>query len=495
MKDVCLQGKAVQSIDVIKNPTQCTFGKWIYSVEIDNLKKNHPDYYQLLQRVENPHRALHENLVVMEKLYQNGKVQEGKQYFENELQPILAKILTGLDELITLNNTNLAGLDEANRIYSTSTLVNLEQVGNHFNNILQLSNEHILSDEQMLNQASNTRIGVTTFGLITVVIAIIMALVISKGIISPIKLGVAFAQTIAKGDLTAKINVNQKDEIGELASSLRQMVEKLRTIVGDVISGADTIAAASRQMSSASQQMSQGANEQASSAEEVSSSMEEMVGNIQQNTDNAHQTEQISIKAAKDVRIGSTAVDQTVSSMKNITEKISIIGEIARQTNILALNAAVEAARAGEHGKGFAVVAAEVRKLAERSQVAAAEIDQVSRSSVSVAENSHKVFNDIVPDIEKTARLVQEISAASIEQNSGAEQVNNAIQQLNQVAQQNAAASEEIATSSEELYNQAEQLMETISFFKIETRNNTEKRKEKNSGNHSEKIAFDKELV
>ncbi len=273
------------------------------------------------------------------------------------------------------------------------------------------------------------------------------------------------AALVANGKLD--MNFDQSKQYKGLLGNMKDMVFKLREIVTDVMTGAKNISSASYQMSSTSQQMSQGANVQASSAEEVSSSMEEMTANIQQNTDNAQQTEKIALKAANDVLNGSTAVNQTVDSMKSIAEKITIIGEIARQTNILALNAAVEAARAGEHGKGFAVVAAEVRKLAERSQAAAVEIDQVSKSSVEVAEKSGKLLAEIVPDIQKTAKLVQEISAASIEQNSGAEQVNTAIQQLNQVTQQNAAASEEMATGSEELAGQAEQLMTTITYFKV----------------------------
>ncbi|HPN22229.1 MAG TPA: methyl-accepting chemotaxis protein, partial [Tenuifilaceae bacterium] len=217
--------------------------------------------------------------------------------------------------------------------------------------------------------------------------------------------------------------------------------------------------------------MSQGSNEQASSTEEVSSAMEQMVANIQQNTDNSQQAEKIALVGAESVKRGSGATFKSVESMKQIADKVKIIGDIAFQTNILALNAAVEAARAGEHGKGFAVVASEVRKLAERSRVAADEIDILTKNGVKEAEDAGRLLSDIVPEIEKTARLVQEIAAASLEQRSGAEQINNAIQQLNVVVQQNAAGSEELASSSEEMSSQAEQLSEAVAYFKLDIKN------------------------
>lgn len=273
------------------------------------------------------------------------------------------------------------------------------------------------------------------------------------------------ANLAAKGDLT--IELQKRSENDELMVALDKMVKSTANIVSEVRTAAYNIANATIQLSSGSQQISQGANEQASSAEELSSSMEEMASNIQQNSDNAQQTETIANKSSVNIETTSQNVYQVVKSMKNIAEKVGIISDIAFQTNILALNAAVEAARAGEHGRGFAVVAAEVRKLAERSHVAAGEINLITKTSVQLAEDAGNQLGLVVPDIRKTSTLVQEITAASMEQNSGATQINNAISQLNKVIQQNAAASEELATSAEELSSQGEQLLDMIAFFKV----------------------------
>ncbi len=304
--------------------------------------------------------------------------------------------------------------------------------------------------------------------VVALIVGIILAFTLTRLIVNPIKLGVDFAKSIANGDLTATVDVDQKDEIGILSEALRNMSSKLNQIVTNILLGADNIAAASFEMSSTTQLLSQGATEQASVAEEVSSSMEEMNANIQQNTDNAQQTEKIAIKSAHGVQVGNEASQQSVTAMKLIADKIQIINDIAFQTNILALNAAVEAARAGEHGKGFAVVAAEVRKLAERSAKAAAEIDVVSKDGVAIAEKAGQLLTEIVPEIKNTSSLVQEISAASTEQSSGIEQVNTSIEMLNQVIQQNAAASEELATNTEELSSQAEQLKDMVNFFNVD---------------------------
>ncbi|MBN1145349.1 MAG: Cache 3/Cache 2 fusion domain-containing protein [Bacteroidales bacterium] len=300
-----------------------------------------------------------------------------------------------------------------------------------------------------------------------IVIFIIINSLISRSITSSLKKGVEFAKRIAQGDLSVDLSINQQDEIGELAGALSSMLVKLREIVMNIRNGAESIAAASAQISNGSQQLSQGATEQASSTEEISSSMEEMVSNIQQNTDNARQTENISGKASESMLEMSTIGRESFDSIRTIAEKITIVNDIAFQTNLLALNAAVEAARAGEHGRGFAVVAAEVRKLAERSKLAADEIQNLSRNSLNITEKTRESLDALVPEIQKTSQLVQEISAASIEQNSGADQINGAIQQLNIITQQNAAASEEMATSSEELSAQAQNLKEAVEYFRV----------------------------
>ena len=273
------------------------------------------------------------------------------------------------------------------------------------------------------------------------------------------------ATGIANGDLTVQAKANSEKDV--LGQALVKMLANLRKTVSDVATAAGNVASGSEEMSSAAQQLSQGATEQAAAAEESTSSMEEMASSVQQNADNARQTEKIASKAAEDARSGGEAVIRTVSAMKQVAEKISIIEEIARKTDLLALNAAVEAARAGEHGKGFAVVASEVRKLAERSQTAAAEISNLTVGGVQTAEGAGQLLTKLVPDIQKTAELVREIAAASAEQSTGANQVNKAIQQLDQVIQQNSAAAEEMASTAEELSSQAEVLQSSIGFFKL----------------------------
>jgi methyl-accepting chemotaxis protein len=277
------------------------------------------------------------------------------------------------------------------------------------------------------------------------------------------------ADLIANGDLTVTPKpLSDKDTLGQ---ALESMVERLRGVVGDALSASLNVSSGSQELSASSELVSQGATEQASAAEEASAAMEEMASNIKQNADNAAQTEKIARQSSKDAEASGEAVNRAVAAMRTIAEKISIVQEIARQTDLLALNAAVEAARAGEHGKGFAVVASEVRKLAERSQSAAAEISAMSGDTVQAAQDAGEMLARLVPDIRKTAELVSEITAACREQDIGASQINEAIQQLDKVTQQNSSASEEMASTSEELAAQSEELQTSIAFFRVENGN------------------------
>jgi methyl-accepting chemotaxis protein len=312
--------------------------------------------------------------------------------------------------------------------------------------------------------AKTLLIGIILFSLVIAIAAALwMALSISKGLSGA--LGVA--NSIAAGDLTQDVAISGRDEITDLQRAFQTMVEKLREVVGQVTSAAENMSAGSQELSASAEQLSQGSTEQASSTEEASASMEEMAANVKQNAENAATTEKMAAQSAQDAEASGAAVGKAVDAMQTIAQKINIVQEIARQTDLLALNAAVEAARAGEHGRGFAVVASEVRKLAERSQAAAAEIGTLSVDTVKVAQEAGSMLSRLVPDIKKTAELVEEITAACREQDVGSGQINQAIQQLDKVTQQNAAASEEVSATSEELAAQAEQLQSTIAFFKL----------------------------
>jgi methyl-accepting chemotaxis protein len=457
-----------------EDATACNLGRWIPTLQTSNRTIN-DGIANMRQYHDRFHRSVHEakdflsrgNRNAAMNVYQTVMIPSAEEVFRY-FGILTAEAETAVRLFEQMETQNMVVANEAQQ----RCIGLLRQV---IDININDAYEETARGDQVIRASNYLVIIIIAAGIL---IAIFLGLFITRSITGGITRGVSLAEEIAQGDLTVNVDseiANQKDEIGQLGRALQLMIEKLRGIIGDIVSGADNISSASTEMSSSSQQMSQGATEQASSAEEVSSSMEEMVSNIQQNTDNAQQTEKIAQNVSSGIRKVGESADESLESIRNIASKINIINDIAFQTNILALNAAVEAARAGEHGRGFAVVAAEVRKLAERSKIAADEIVALATRSVKVTEESGKLMGDLIPDIEKTARLVQEITAASLEQNSGADQINNAIQQLNQIIQQNAAVSEEMATSSEELSGQAEQLKDTVSYFTIDLDRNYRK--------------------
>lgn len=305
-------------------------------------------------------------------------------------------------------------------------------------------------------------------GILMVIISIIAGVSIVRRINKSFRKIQYAAKNIAEGNLNIQVEVDSKDELGQIAASLHVMIDKIKSIVESIMKGADNIASASQQMNTSSINVAQGASEQAGNVEEISASMEEMLATIQQNTSNSEQTKAKATKAADSVERLGVSSTKSLNSVKSIAEKINVINEIAYQTNILALNASVEAARAGEHGRGFAVVAAEVRNLAETSRAAADEIIQLSGNSVTLTNEAEHIIAEIIPEIESTARLIEEVTSASIEQSNGAEQINLAILELTNITQLNASSAEEMAANAEELNAQAQELKNMVNFFRIE---------------------------
>ena len=376
-------------------------------------------------------------------------------YLKDGVHPALEMILAGNYDL-----AQVALLTKINPLYREA-----RERGSKLEAFLQKSAADRLEASEARFTASRQVIVIAV--VVLLVAAGSLAFAIIRSITRALAEAIRAADALAAGDLSVDIQVDSKDEVGQLLAAMQAMAGKLGEIIGEVRTAADNLSNASGQVSATAQSLSQSASEQAASVEESTASMEEMSASIVQNTENAKRTDGMASTAARQAVDGGEAVGRTVEAMKSIAEKIGIVDDIAYQTNLLALNAAIEAARAGEHGKGFAVVAAEVRKLAERSQVAAQEIGNVARDSVKLAERAGSLLGEMVPSIRKTSDLVQEIAAASQEQSSGVGQINGAMGQLNQATQQNASASEELAATAEELGGQAAQLQELMTFFQL----------------------------
>ncbi|WP_031385701.1 methyl-accepting chemotaxis protein [Desulfonatronum thiodismutans] len=445
------------------NPEACNFGRWLAGFRTEN-----PRLLDILRRMPASHNPFHQSIARIKERMQVGDVDGANRILAQETLPMARQTFELFDELLAVAQEAETMLE--NMIQTAMVTVRERQMEalRNLNQVLERNQQAAAEAVEIAEAEAAMSQFVAILGIVLgVIMALGLGTLLTMAITRPVAKGVRFSEDLSEGELDAKLDVDQKDEIGMLGKAMQEMQGKLREIVGEVKSASENVASGSEQLSASAEQMSQGATEQAAAVEEVSSSMEEMTANIKQNADNAAQTEKIALQAAKDAQEGGQAVSQTVTAMKQIAEKISIIEEIARQTNLLALNAAIEAARAGDAGKGFAVVAAEVRKLAERSGSAATEISELSRSSVQVAEQAGEMLVKIVPDIQRTAELIQEINAASREQSIGVEQINKAVQQLDQVIQQNASAAEEMASTSEELSSQAEELQATMAFFKM----------------------------
>ncbi len=340
----------------------------------------------------------------------------------------------------------------------------------HELDLIQDRLEEILKLKQQESDANFATTSLTLMIAVTVgiLLAIVLSVVLFRSITNPLQIVSKAVGQLAEGDLTFRANTDRNDEFGLLLRAMDDSVARLGQTVTDILGTADALTNASTQVSATAQSVSQATTEQAASVEEISASVEQMSASVNQNADNAKVTDGMAAKASAQASEGGKAVTQTVDAMRQIAEKIAIIDDIAYQTNLLALNAAIEAGRAGQHGKGFAVVAAEVRKLAERSRIAAQEIGEVAGSNVQLAERAGHLLSEMVPAITQTSELVQEIAAASAEQSGGLGQVNSAMSQMSRVTQQNAAASEELAATAEQMSGQAMQLQQMVSFFKVQ---------------------------
>jgi len=382
-------------------------------------------------------------------------------------------------------------LKEAENILDTDAKKAALAVNDILQRIMQLNLDAAKNTSDHNTELANT----TVMTMITFIIAGIIASAI-LGIFISALIGKSTGQALdaikkmSDGDMTVKIDSRNQDELGQMLHAMNDMTSKISEILAKVNSHTDNVGSAAQQLSSTAQSMSQSSNEQAASVEETSAAVEEMTASITQNAENAKVTQNIAIKAANEAKEGGTAVNNTVKAMNQITEKIKMIEDISYNTNLLALNAAIEAARAGEHGKGFAVVASEVRKLAERSQVAAKEITTLAVDSVDIANKAGTILASIVPGIQKTSDLVEEITAASDQQASGVKQINQSMSQLDSVTNQNASGAEELAATAEELAGSVESLRDLISFFKIDGAQKIAAKKQQNQDHKQPRSHF-----
>ncbi|MGM0375291.1 MAG: methyl-accepting chemotaxis protein [Bacteroidota bacterium] len=454
-------------LEMLVTQTKMLIKNWVY---IDR-QSDTPDKVRLEEIHEEEMPALREDLLDLAEEWEN-----------EEDRGQLRGVFQNVDSLFEMHQTIMSSLDNFDAYDDAMVMFEVEPMVVEGGDVMDLSDEtieeiqdlsqtYLATYEDSLSEMNNNFSSFTwvtaLMSVLLVAASLIIGYVLYTTIVKPLSKGVQFAQSIGKGDLTARVNINQDDEIGTLANELGSMAQSLKDTVVTIKRNALDLVHSSKNLRDSSQQLSQGSADQAASAEEVSTSIEEMVANIDQNTENAVQTEKITVETAKEVNVANELSSEAVNAMEDISERISVISDIAFQTNILALNAAVEAARAGEHGRGFSVVAAEVRKLAEKSKTAADEIVGLVSKGLQVSRQAGEKSKALVPDIEKTTQLIKEIAAASMEQKTGADQINQAMQQLNMITQENASSSDELTQSSEQLSDLAANLQKAVGYFNI----------------------------
>nr|WP_321450334.1 methyl-accepting chemotaxis protein [uncultured Carboxylicivirga sp.] len=455
-------------LNVQMDHTKCGFGTWLEMPETGEVLMKDTMLKAAFDELYEPHRRLHNSSRRLQQLMADGNFDGAQRYFNDNTKVAANNVVSKLNDLIQETNEKLAHSREANEVFYAHTLLQLDTLGKLFDKSITISGDNILSEDQLVSDARTTGIISIFILLASLGVGLFLAFFISSFLVRGITKGVLFAQKIAEGDLSEKIELNQKDEIGDLMRALNEMVEGIGQLIKQIKVSSDALVTASGQMNTTSQDISSGASQQASSTEEVSASMEEMGSIINMNRDFSLQVEQLAIVMAQSIKDGSESSSRCESIMSEVAEKIVAIKEIAQQTNILALNAAVEASRAGSEGRGFSVVAAEVRKLAERSKETSEIIGSLIEKGVVDSSMAGTKLRDVINDVDKTTSMIKEISEASKEQAIGAQEVNNAISELNNVTQANAAASEELASSSTELDNHVRDLTKMIDRFRLQ---------------------------
>jgi methyl-accepting chemotaxis protein len=461
-----------KNLDVEGDHTQYPLGKFLYGPERSEMAEIHPEIDAILTTLEQPHKKLHDSAGRIVAAIKAGEYERAKRIYRDETQAALEQVRQGLRQAVAVSDEEVAGARKAVELYQNETLPALEAVRKNLHAIRDIMNTTTVDMERVMEKELIRNEWIT---FIVTVVAILVGALLAAGITSGTlkQLGgdpavlVNIAQRIAAGDLSQDLEVKKGDR-NSLNATMAVMVARIKGVVGEVRSGADNLACVAQQLSASAQSISLGATEQAAGLEETTVSIEELNDLVQHNAENARVTDGMAHNVSSQAESGGEAVERTLASMKQISNKIALIDDIAYKTNLLSLNAAIEAARAGEQGKGFSVVAAEVRKLAESSRKTAQEIHELASDSVDIAEEAGRRLKEIVPSIRKTADLVQAIAIASSEQSGGVEQITTAMGHLDQTTQQNAVASEQLAVTSEQLAHQAETLQQAVAFFTLE---------------------------